>query len=163
MKRKLLVAGLLALCGIAAAQKPPSSKSEEPNKQWQAQINTLQWKIDRLERELDFSLAQWEKSNLPRFQPRRAILLNVYGETIVIGCAKNGIRVGDTFLIVRPTDKGRIIAGKGRVHRAFTTDAEAAIIENYTSVRPEDEIYVLNRSSSPHSLRWAQFETEQKP
>jgi hypothetical protein len=163
MKWKLLFVVLLALCGITAVQNRSSSKQEELDKKQQAQMDALQRKIDRQERDLSASLAQWEKTNLPHVQPRRTIVMNIAGEAIFISYARNGLRVGDIFLTVRLTDKGRVIGGKGRVARVYPTEAEAGIIENYQGVRPEDEVYVVNRSGSPHSIRWAQFEAEGKP
>jgi hypothetical protein len=154
MKCQIPVALLLALGSLATAQNPPSSPPNQPDKQRQ-QRQALQRKIDRLERQLAAPLAEWEKTNLPDFSPRTAHILNINGNVDVITCARNGLQTGDMLLVVRYTDKGRIIVGKVRVSRAYDTDAEADVVSDYAGIRPEDDVYVLNRIGSPHSLRWA--------
>ena len=166
MKSKILL-GLLSMgCSMAWAQNTPPNTSADVSGQDRkhiAHIAALQKQIDSLERmisdrqETIKATAQLvsakARKDIPTLLPKPAMILNINGETFIVnsGTKGDGLRKDDKLLVVRHALNNWVIAGTGVVDRAYDTDAECHGINNQ-GIRPEDEVYVLGRRSSPHDF-----------
>ena len=120
---RILIGALCAVCCLAPAQVAPVRRMPTASKSY--------------------------------FSSKRAIVLNTNGGvcTVMSGGRRNkGLLEGDRIVYARRTSDGILIVGKGLIERAYDTDSEGVVLNEQYGVHPEDEVYVLNRSSSPYSI-----------
>lgn len=172
---KYILSILGVVSGIAGAQTRPQDKPprlNEQDKKTVTQIAELQFKIEQLECQANDYQMQLKdlvrkasapvRANLVGLNAKPAIILNTNGETFIVnaGTRNNGLRVGDKLLVVeRGPDNSLRVKGTGLVVRAYDKDVECDGIDN-RGIRPENEVYVLNRCSSPYYITRLKFALE---
>lgn len=175
MKTRFVVGILVVLGGVAGAGYKPADKLPRLNKEDKKTVATiveLQHKIEQLEcltadyqRDLKAIVQKTSvpvQGHLADLDAKPAIVLNINGETFIVnaGTKNNGLRLGDNVLVIeRGPDNSLRVKGTGMVVRAYDKDVECDSIDN-RGISPENEVYVLNRCSSPHYITRLKFALE---
>ncbi len=122
-----------------------------------AQIKILSRRIERLENQLadeqdalgklKDGLPEPLRSSIETVKPKVAVVLNINGAAIVLNAGKAGFRPNDRVVFITRAGGKLTVHGFGIIDRVYNDDAEGG--STIGVVWPEDEIYVISRSSSP--------------